>query len=278
MRKTVLLMAALILLSFTASAQTQNTGEQVKPGMKPGDMFYWLENVVETAEVQIAGMIGGPDLKAKAIANNAEERLAEVRALEKQNKTEKASELRQKYSQQINKSRGLAEKTKDPKLKRKLDNITRKNQKVLENIKKITPDQAQKGLEKAINNSRKNSQTPGNSKVAPRKENVTAGKPEEMKKLKKINKTVNKSEPQEMANTTGKDLNKTVQDRLDRPNRTANETGNSTRDLSADRGDKKSDKDVTSSEEKSGDSSVMDSDEADVENGVEEAGSGTGLP
>lgn len=245
--------------------------------MKPGDMFYWLENMVETAEVQIAGLIGGTDLKAKAIANNAEERLAEARALEKQNKTEKASKLRQKYSEQINRSRGLAKKSKDTELKRKLDNITRKNQKVLENIKKRTPDQAQKGIDKAINNSGKNSQKPRASKEVPGKENLTAGKPPETKK-QKINKTVNNSKASEMAKNTGKDLNRTIQDGKDRSDKTVNETGKSSKDLPVGREENRSGEDVTISGGESEDSSVTDSDEGDVGSNVDEAGSETDIP
>jgi len=52
--------------------------------------------------------MGEKDLKAKAIANNAEERLAEVRYLTDENKTEQAGKAMQKYLEGINQSRNIA--------------------------------------------------------------------------------------------------------------------------------------------------------------------------
>ena len=192
MKKASIILISLVLIATSASAQQVKSQEQVKPGLKPGDMFYWVENIVEKAEVQIAGFIGGSDLKAKAIANNAEERLAEAKALEKNNKTEKVDELRRKYSEQINKSKKLADQKKNPKLTEKLDNITKKNQKVLEKVKNKTPEQAQRGLRKEKNktgNKKSPVKKPDISEKASENRNLSQKGRDQQENMKNSNKS-----------------------------------------------------------------------------------------
>ncbi len=117
----------------------------------PGNPLYVVESFVENIEVKIAGMIGGPEMKSKAIANNAEERLAEARYLADQNKTEKAAKAMQRYSQGLNHSRDIARGLEDTNLGQKIENVSNRNKQTLEEVKKKVPEQAKKGIERARN-------------------------------------------------------------------------------------------------------------------------------
>jgi hypothetical protein len=156
MKRKILLAAALVFLVSAAAAQPANSTSEVKPGLEPGSFLYPVENFVESIEVRMAGLVGGPDLKAKAIANNAEERLAEARELSESNRTEKASEMVEKYSEAMNRSRELASRGEDEKLKQKLDNVTARNVKTLKGVKKKVPEEARKGIKNAIEQSKRN--------------------------------------------------------------------------------------------------------------------------
>lgn len=276
MKKTVMLVAAIMILLFSVSAQPQNTENQVKAGITPGDLFYWVENTVEKAEVKMAEMIGGPDLKAKAIANNAEERLSEARALDEQNKTEKASELRRKYSEQINKSKDIAKNSKDQKLKDKLENITRKNQEVLKEIKNRTPEKAQRGIEKALNNSKKSPEKSGADREGSVKGKT---KSEEVKRPQDSNQTPktsskaleNPGEVKKKLNSSMKEEKANLEDNITEK---ANKSRNSSRETPRQKNISGS-SEAVSTEESGQD---IETSNSEVENSVEEAGSGTGLP
>jgi hypothetical protein len=183
MKRKILLAVALVFAVSAAAAQPANSTSEVKPGLTPGSFLYPVENFVESLEVRIAGLVGGPDLKAKAIANNAEERLAEARELSESNRTEKASEMVEKYSEAMNRARELASRGKDEELKQKLDNVTSRNVKTLEEVKKKVPVEARKGIQNAIDQSKRKN-TPGKGKPGstPAPENpsgeLNQGKPE----------------------------------------------------------------------------------------------------
>lgn len=48
MKNSVVFLNLVAMMTFTVSAQQIDNSDQVKPGMKPGDLFYWVENVVES--------------------------------------------------------------------------------------------------------------------------------------------------------------------------------------------------------------------------------------
>lgn len=144
----IVLATFLVALGTAQPAQTNNS-----PVF--GNPFATVENFVEKAEVGLAGVIGGPDLKAKALANNAEETLAKAERLAKNNKTERAAKMAEKYNKNINRSRELAAKGGDENLTRQLDNISSQNVQRLEEVKKKVPEEAQKGIQNAIENSKR---------------------------------------------------------------------------------------------------------------------------
>lgn len=156
MRKTSILLTALLLLTFIGSAQpVENSSTDANPGLTPASPFYPAEVFVENLEVRLAGVIGGPDLKSKALANNAEERIAEANKLIDMNRSEKAAEAIQKYSNTINQSRELAARGQDQELQQKLENISSKNTEKLREVKERVPSQAKEAIEKAIKKSQK---------------------------------------------------------------------------------------------------------------------------
>ncbi|MFB6174709.1 MAG: hypothetical protein ABEJ87_01890 [Candidatus Nanohalobium sp.] len=59
MRKTALVLSALVVLTASVSAKPPQKSSSTDPGMVPGDLLYPLENFVEGLEVGLAGMIGG---------------------------------------------------------------------------------------------------------------------------------------------------------------------------------------------------------------------------
>ncbi len=174
MRKIAVLLAALLMLSFIGAAQpVEQNNSSASPGLTPASFFYPAEVLVEKLEVKLAGAIGGSDLKSKALANNAEERLAEADKLLEMNRSEEATEAIQKYSNSMNQSKELAARGQDKELQEKLENISSKNTEKLKEVQKKVPSQAKEAIEKAINRSQK-PKVPGKPENKPGK----SGKPE----------------------------------------------------------------------------------------------------
>lgn len=161
MKKLPVILSLCMIFSATAAAQSSQASGPPGLDLMPGDFFYPVESFVEDVEVAVAGLVGGPDFKAKAIANNANESLSEARQLADNNQSERAAQLIDKYSENLNRSQKLAEESGDNELSEKLDNISGRNVKVLEEVKERVPEQAQKGIEKAINRSGKAGERPG---------------------------------------------------------------------------------------------------------------------
>lgn len=157
MRKYTLILAAFVLLAGAASAQqnASSTENGVAPGLTPASPFYSIEIFVESLEVKIAGAIGGSDMKAKAMANNAEERVSEARYLVENNRSSQAAEAVERYSRTLNKSIKLASRGQDEGLKQKINNISSKNVDTLKQVKEKVPEQAKGAIENAINQSGK---------------------------------------------------------------------------------------------------------------------------
>lgn len=149
-RTPTLILALVLLISSTAAAPQQY---DTRPGMVPGHPFYMVEKFVEGLEVELAGVIGGEDMKAKALANNAEERLAEAQKLKEKNKSEKAEKTLEDYDKTLNRSKKTAEKSGNAELGEQINQISRKNTEKLKEIREKTPEKADKGLNKAINRS-----------------------------------------------------------------------------------------------------------------------------
>ena len=158
MKRIFPILLTLVLLSTAGTSQPVNETQdsvEASPGLIPGNFLYGLENAVEQLEITIAGIVGGPDLKSKALANNAQERLAEANALAERNRSEKASEMIQKYSETLNKSRSIAQRSSNSDLSGKLENISSENTETLNRVSEKVPEQARDAIQKAINRSNK---------------------------------------------------------------------------------------------------------------------------
>lgn len=148
---------ALVLIAATGMATAQPVNSDlVNPGQKPGDLFYPFERFSESLEVGFAKMVGGNELAAKARANNAEERLSEARALTDQNRSEKVGQLMQEYHRDMNRSTNVLGNSNDTGAKKKLQNVTSRHVKVLQDVERKVPGPAKKGVQNAIDNSQKN--------------------------------------------------------------------------------------------------------------------------
>lgn len=157
MRKQVLILALLVLVTGFASAQSNsNTSDNgSSPGLTPASPFYGIEIFVESLEVKIAGAIGGNDMKSKALANNADERVSEAQYLVESNRSDKAAEAIEKYSRTLNQSIELAGRGQNEELKQKINSISSKNIETLKQVKEKVPEQARPAIENAINQSEK---------------------------------------------------------------------------------------------------------------------------
>lgn len=151
-----------ILAIFTAFlvapglAQSQSSNSGVDPGFLPGTPMHSFETAIERAEVRLAGLIGGPDMKAKAIANNAQERLAEANALAERNRSEDVSEAVEKYEEAMNRSQQISDRSNNSELSDQIRNVSRNNVEQLEQVRKRVPEQAREGIDRAIRNSKNN--------------------------------------------------------------------------------------------------------------------------
>lgn len=157
----ILLGAILILSSVALGQTTQEQTNELRPGLVPGNPLYAIEGFVENLEVKIAGVIGGPEMKSKAIANNAEERLAEAKYLADNNKTDQAGKAVKKYLEGVNQSRDIAQQTGNTNLSEKLQNLSNRNQQALEEVEKKVPPQAQEAIKKAQEKSSREAQRRG---------------------------------------------------------------------------------------------------------------------
>jgi hypothetical protein len=165
MKKVLSVLAAVVLLS------TSVLGQPAEPSAGPAGIFsaepfQTVEGFVEKLEVGLAGVIGGPDLKAKALANNAEESLEEAERLAERNRSGKAAERIQTYEKKMNRSQNILEKTGNRNLSEEIQNISSRNVQRLEEVKEKVPEEAQKGIEKAIENSRRR-ERPENPQMKP---------------------------------------------------------------------------------------------------------------
>lgn len=143
------------MLTGMAMGQSTNSTTDADPGITPGSPFYGIEKAVESLEVRMATAIGGREMGSKALANNAQERLAEARSLAERNRTELASKAVDDYSNNLNRSRAMAQESNNTELSDRLDNISRGNVQALEQVREKVPEQARAGIDRAIKNSNK---------------------------------------------------------------------------------------------------------------------------
>lgn len=281
MKKIVLFISVLMMVSV-AAAQPSN------PGGNPFNGFVDnVDNFVESLEVRMAGAIGGPELKSKALANNANESLREAKKLSDQNRSEEAAQRIEKYNRQMNRSLEAAEQANSSRLDSQLSNVSGKNIEVLKKVRDNVPEQAKQGIQKAIDNAEKARGKPVMNKNLGQG-GEEAGKPNISNKVKERAGNPGVGKPREKSNTS----NGTMKEDLETMNRTVgfreNFSGNS-----SDRVEKNventSDKvrGASGTENKSGEKDLGEQDETVVDEGSVDGGTagdgsrnegGLGLP
>lgn len=158
MKKALILLITALTVTGFAAAQA----DIPDPGISPGSPFYSLDRASEGLELAVANapLIGGPELAAKVRANHAAERLAEARKMTRNNKTEEAERMVEEYNRQMNSSVAIAARGQ-PDLASKMKNVSSNHVKVLEDMERELPAPARKGVQNAIENSRKNQEKLG---------------------------------------------------------------------------------------------------------------------
>lgn len=152
MRKTAVLVSVIMMVGMTAAASP----DLPRPGQTPESPFYFLDRLSESLELAVAkSPLGSPELEAKMRANHAAERLSEAKKLAGKNKTGEVEKLMQDYSRQLNMSVKSAQGANSSELSRRLGNVTDNHVEVLQNVQSKVPEQAQKGIQKAIESSQR---------------------------------------------------------------------------------------------------------------------------
>lgn len=154
MQKLALIVSILMMASMVSAAPS----DLPKASQAPGDTFYFLDRFSDSLELAVAKapIIGSPELEAKVRANHAAERLAEARKLAEQNRSDQVDKLMEEYIKQANLSAVSAKKANNTNLSKRLQNVSNNHVKVLQDVQRKVPEQAQKGIQNAIENSQKN--------------------------------------------------------------------------------------------------------------------------
>lgn len=176
-KKTTILVA-ILLTTGIALAQPADIPE---PGLTPESPFYALEKASERLELAVAQapIIGSEELEAKVRANHAAETLAEAGAMAEKNNTEQVEILMKRYSENMNRSIASASSANQTDLKEKLANVTNNQNRALEALDDRVPEQAKIGIQRAMDNNRKNQERLGKTKQTPNRPNPKAGAPEQ---------------------------------------------------------------------------------------------------
>lgn len=219
MQKAILLVSIIMMVGMASAASS----DVPKASQTPGDTFYFLDRFSESLELTVAKspVIGSPELEAKVRANHAAERLAEAQKLARNNQSEKVDKLMVEYSKQTNLSVQSAKKANNTNLSERLRNVSNNHIKALQDVQQKVPEQAQKGIQNAIENSQKNQKELGLPEAAQNR-GINGRTNKKLKDLpnqtgksgnsdagKTVNKTVNRTQKQINKSPVDKIQNKT---------------------------------------------------------------------
>lgn len=154
MRKTIGLIAVALVL-FGVPAQAEELALP-NPGLLPGHVLYFLDGWAESIQ---AALTFDPSAKAERLARQAEERLAEARALAARGETERAERTVARYEEQLTKAQAQAEVARirdDQQAEDVLARVaesTLRHQAVLAEVYERVPEQAKPSIEQAMDRS-----------------------------------------------------------------------------------------------------------------------------
>ena len=156
MIKKVVILSLLAVFMFGGVVQAQ-LNELPDPGMLPGNPFYFLKAASEGIGTFFTF---GDVKKADRFAFLAEKRLAEAAALAEKGDSKRAEKAAEKYQERLTAALERAERAKGKGLDvdevlAKVSMATLKHQEVLARIYEKVPEQARKGIERAMEASAK---------------------------------------------------------------------------------------------------------------------------
>ena len=153
----VILIGILSILLFPWGASVLAQENLPDPGTLPDSAFYFLKSWKESIQTFFTF---GAENKAKQFLHLAEVRLAEYQKMIEKGKTEIAKKTLDKYEKQLNNALTKAEEAKEKgkdveKLATSISEATLRHQEVLIEVLNKVPEEAQKGIENAIEMSQK---------------------------------------------------------------------------------------------------------------------------
>ncbi|WP_456474384.1 DUF5667 domain-containing protein [Candidatus Pyrohabitans sp.] len=153
-RMFMLVMTFMFLLPASALAQ-ENISEE-EAGIAPDSFLYLFDRLFEKLELALAV---SEEAKVKVRLKHAEERLAEIKLMQKKNKTEVIVKLSEEYKEDIEEAeREIEEAEKKKKnvteVKIKVVEATAKHLEVLQQVYELVPEEAKPAIEYALNVSR----------------------------------------------------------------------------------------------------------------------------
>ncbi len=133
-----------LMLLFTPGVFANNLQQEIEIGINPNSPFYFIERIKENLDIAFTF---NQDEKAVKHLKFAEKRLKEIKTLEN---TDRIESFQNNFEKNIEKSESL---TISYDFNEKIEEIRQKNKRVLEEIKETLPEEAQKGIDRAIKNS-----------------------------------------------------------------------------------------------------------------------------
>ncbi len=150
MKKTILVLACLILFGFTLTVSAQEI-ELPKPGLTPDSPFYVFETFFENVGLFLTF---GNSNKAKKLANLAGKRIAEARAMVDENKPEEAQGALERYEKHLQTALGRIKNAKSKgeetgEATKTVAEVSTKHLEVLDAVLGKVPEEAKEGIERA---------------------------------------------------------------------------------------------------------------------------------
>lgn len=152
MKKTILTVA-FVLLAFSMISTVSATSHS-ELTVTPDHPMYDVKTSVES---QIEDLAPNETARAEAKIEQADKRLSEMEVMADQNKTEYVNSTSENYSEEMSELQELSENISDQNQSRDVNelvaNATMKHAEVLSRVYEKVPEQAKKGIGKALNQS-----------------------------------------------------------------------------------------------------------------------------
>lgn len=131
--------------------------ELPQPDRLPGDALYGLERTKESIELGVARapVIGGPEREAMVRTNHADKRLAEAQALIDRNDTERAQQAVERFERGMERANERAQRANSTELDQRMEEASNRQLQALEQVRERVPEEAQEGIQNAIENSQR---------------------------------------------------------------------------------------------------------------------------